>query len=545
MNYNQYQAFPPIDLPNRQWPNKQVTYAPTWCAVDLRDGNQSLPNPMGVEEKLRFFQLLCQIGFKEIEIGFPAASETEFTFCRKLIEENLIPEDVTIQVLVQARENLISKTFEALKGCSRAIVHLYNSTNPAQRKIVFDLSKTEIIDLAIAATKKIVAEVKARPETIWTLQYSPESFSMTELPMALAISNAVSTLWLNETKLPFILNLPATVEASTPNIYADQIEWMSRFLSHREQTVLSVHTHNDRGTGVAATELALLAGAQRVEGTLFGNGERTGNVDIVTLALNLHTQGINCRLNLQNLPSLVKAYEEATHMQVNARHPYAGELVFTAFSGSHQDAIAKGLRIQKEGEPWRVPYLPINPADIGREYERAIRYNSQSGKGGIIHILQTELGLQIPKACHPEIGSHFKEYSDFMGREITADEITAEFHSEFVNNDTPWKLISHQTRQVEGEETSLEIILKERNEFHEKTVTGNGPLHALATYIGKLIKEPVEIELFEEHAASPGAEAQAIAYINLQGGKLGIGIDSNIETAALKALVCATNRTVT
>lgn len=543
-----YLPYPPISLPNRQWPNNTITTAPTWCSVDLRDGNQSLPDPMDVDTKIKFFTLLCQIGFKEIEVGFPASSDTEFAFCRRLIEENLIPDDVTIQVLVQARPTLITTTFAAVKGAKQVIIHVYNSTNPAQREIVFGKTPREITDMAVEATACIAASAQAQPDTQWTLQYSPESFSLTEPEFAAEICNAVIGTWrmAHVNTRPIIINLPSTVESSTPNVYADQIEWVASHLHNQEKIILSVHTHNDRGTGIAATELALLAGATRVEGTLFGNGERTGNADIVTLALNLHTQGIDPQLNFKNLPAIVESYCKMTGMTVHDRHPYAGALVLTAFSGSHQDAIAKGLAVQKPDEPWRVPYLPFDPADIGREYEKVIRINSQSGKGGVNHILQEKLGIKIPKDFHPEIGAFFKSLSDTKGSEISEEEILSAFLTNFVNVAAPHRLDDYQTFQDETSltlKTQFTILHRDRKKPWAAIGRGNGPLDAL-TKIFQSRKIFVEIQNFEEHAAAPGSNAQATAFIKLADGRTGIGIDPHIERAALKALVCAVNKKI-
>src|SRR5580693_1794130 len=447
-----YRPFPPVRLPDRQWPDRVLTHAPRWCSVDLRDGNQALAVPMNVGQKLELFNTLIKCGFKEIEVGFPSASNTEFTFNRRLIEENRAPDDVWLQVLVQAREDLIERTFESLVGAKRAIIHLYNSTSPAQRRVVFGMSKAQIIDVAVRGAKLIKERLPRLKGTEVMLQYSPESFSATEVEFAREISEAVMDVWQPTPEHKMILNLPDTVEVAMPNVYADQIEWICRNIKNRDSLVVSLHTHNDRSTGVAATELGLLAGAERVEGTLFGNGERTGNLDIVTVALNLYMHGIDPGLDFSNLNSIVEVYERCTGMTVPPRQPYAGELVFTAFSGSHQDAIRKGLGEWKQrGQaPWDVPYLTIDPADIGREYREVIRVNSQSGKGGVAYLLESEFGIELPKEMQREFGPIANDAVDRLGREVSATELKQMFWREYVERDSPWQLKSFSTESNNG-----------------------------------------------------------------------------------------------
>jgi len=532
-----YKAFKSINLPNREWPNKTILIPPTWCSVDLRDGNQALPNPMGIQQKMEMFKWLCEIGFKEIEIGFPAASQTEYDFCRALIEGNNIPNDVKIQVLTQARPQIIDRTFQALKGAENAIIHFYNSTNPAQRKVVFDLSQQQIKDIAVEAAKQIQDAIGKAPETNWTVEYSPESFSLTELEFSLDVCIGV----LEQLKTTTIINLPATVESAMPNVYADQIEWMVKWLVWENSPIISVHTHNDRGTGVAATELAILAGATRVEGTLFGNGERTGNADLVTLALNLFSQGIDPQLNLYNMPALIEKYTKLTGMGIHERHPYAGELVFTAFSGSHQDAIAKGLNAQKESPTWEVPYLPIDPKDIGLEYEPIIRINSQSGKGGAKHVLEKALDITLPKPLSVELGHIIKKYSDKVQREISQSELLSEFFSTFcVSEPISIGLVASKTNQ----EYQLTVALAtdgSASEFKEYTGTGTGPIHALCNILTTVLEREVSIDSYQEFSMQKGESATAMA-VATKGTLNGVGIHPNIEMAALKAVISLVNR---
>ena len=489
-----YRAFPAVDLTDRQWPDRVIAEAPVWCSVDLRDGNQALPQPMSVEEKLEFFALLCRVGFKQIEIGFPSAADTEFEFCRRLIEDNLIPDDVTIQILVQTREHLIRRSFEAIDGAKKAIVHIYNSTSPLQRRVTFgDASREEIRDLAIDGAKLVKELVPTVPYTEVILQYSPESFSDTELDFALECCNAVIDIWQPTPDNKMIVNLPDTVQWTTPNIHADMIEWMGRKLNRRDSIMVSLHTHNDRGTGTAATELGLMAGADRVEGTLFGNGERTGNLDIVNVALNMNSHGIETGLDFSNLPDLRAVYERVTRMTVSERHPYAGELVFTAFSGSHQDAIKKGLDRRKhelaedDTTPWGVPYLTIDPQDIGRSYEAIIRINSQSGKGGVAWVLDREHGLELPKTMHPQVGKRIYDLADELGRELTIDEIRDAFYDLFANIAEPmsvsdYELVHHTVEKGMVDCAATVIVDGEQKSIEGK---GNGPINAFVKALGK------------------------------------------------------------
>ena len=540
-----------IPLTNRTWPDKEHTSAPIWASVDLRDGNQALAIPMNIEEKLKFFDCLVSTGFKEIEVGFPSASETEYNFIRKLIEENRIPKDVTIQVLVQAREHLIKKTFESLEGAHSAIIHLYNSTSPLQRKVTFNKSKEEIKAIAIEGTRlvKTLSE-QCKTENI-RFEYSPESFSDTEVEYALEVCQAVMDVWKPTKEKPIILNLPATVEISTPNVYADQIEWFCTYLKNRDSAIISLHTHNDRGTGVAATELGLLAGADRVEGTLFGNGERTGNLDIVTVALNLYSQGIDPNLDLSDLDSLRKIYEEVTRMQVPERHPYSGDLVFTAFSGSHQDAIKKGMDLRnKQSEDhalWEVPYLLIDPNDIGRNYEAIIRINSQSGKGGVAYILNHDYGLDLPKAMHPEVGDNINDFADKLGRELSAAEIHARFKESFINLEAPLKLLSINRTFNDSDDSLIHEakIEKEGQEYSIRGI-GNGPISAFVNALDENGWKDFTLNDYRQHSIGSGSKTEAAAYVqiaSMQGTNVyGCGIDPNIEKAGLKALISAYNR---
>jgi len=549
---SKYQAFTPIDLPDRQWPSRTITTAPIWCSVDLRDGNQALPIPMSVEEKLEMFDLLVRIGFKEIEVGFPASSQIEYDFMRRLIEENRIPDDVTIQVLVQAKEDLVYRTFESIQGAKKAIVHLYNSTSPLQRRVVFGLEKPAIVDIATRAATLIKQLVASVPETAITLQYSPESFSSTEIEFSLEICEAVVDIWQPTVENKIILNLPATVEVSTPNIHADQIEWFNRHLRNPETAIVSLHTHNDRGTGVASTELGLLAGAGRVEGTLFGNGERTGNVDIVTLALNMYSQGVDPHLDFSNLGAIRKIYEKCTRLEVPIRQPYAGELVFTAFSGSHQDAINKGMNAQDSDSDslWQVPYLPIDPKDIGRSYEAIIRINSQSGKGGVAYILETEFGFQLPKAMHMEFGKVVKTLADTRGEEILTTELFEAFKQEYLQRTSPLEFESFASRTVlnSNDQEAIECVacILVDKVPHEIRARGNGPIDAFVQALNQRQIATFKILSYSEHSLGQGSETQAVAYIQIQAPNketyFGAAIDTNIEHASIKAILSAVNR---
>ncbi len=551
---SKYRPFPPVQLPDRTWPDKTITTAPIWCSVDLRDGNQALPQPMSVEEKLEFFDLLCRVGFKQIEVGFPSAADTEFNFLRRLIDENRIPDDVTIQVLVQTREHLIRRTFEAIDGAKQAIVHIYNSTSPLQRRVTFsDATREQIRDIAIEGAKLVKELVPTVPDTEVILQYSPESFSDTELDFALECCNGVIAVWEPTPEKKMIVNLPDTVQWTTPNIHADMIEWMCRHLDRRESLIVSLHTHNDRGTGTAATELGLMAGADRVEGTLFGNGERTGNLDIVNVALNMNGHGIPTGLDFSDLTRLREVYERVTRMTVGERHPYAGELVFTAFSGSHQDAIKKGLdRREKELKgnpdlPWGVPYLTIDPQDIGRSYEAIIRINSQSGKGGIAYILDREHGLDLPKTMHPQVGKRIYDLADELGRELTADEIRDAFHHLFANVELPlsvkdYELIHHTTEKGQVACTATIVLYGETKKIHG---LGNGPINSFVHAMESVGMKDFKVTDYRSHAVRGGSDASAAAYVQVQhdDGRIlwGCGIDPSIEMAGLKALVTAWN----
>ncbi|WP_392885616.1 2-isopropylmalate synthase [Pseudomonas migulae] len=543
---SKYRAFPTIDIPDRTWPSKTITAAPIWCSSDLRDGNQSLIEPMDAVKKLRFWKTLVQVGVKEIEASFPAASQTDFDFVRTLIEGNHIPDDTTIQVLTQGREDLIERTFESLRGAKKAIVHLYNATSPSFRRIVFNQDKDGIKAIAVNAAKLFVKYAAMQPDTEWTFEYSPETFSATELEFAKEVCDAVIEVWNPTPEHKVILNLPATVECATPNIYADQIEWFGRHINRRDSVIISLHTHNDRGTGVAATELGLMAGADRVEGCLFGNGERTGNVDLVTVALNLYTQGIHPELDFSDIDGVRKVVEECNQIQVHPRHPYVGDLVHTAFSGSHQDAIRKGFAQQKPDALWEVPYLPIDPADIGRSYEAVIRVNSQSGKGGIAYLLEQEYGISLPRRMQIEFSQVVQRETDRLGLEMTAQQIHALLHSEYLQANTPYALVSHRLQEENGNSAvEVEVASKGQGEtnLHWRG-KGNGALEALVAGL----PIPVEIMDYNEHAIGAGTNAKAAAYIELRvnGERAvhGVGIDENITTASFKALFSALNRSL-
>jgi 2-isopropylmalate synthase len=546
-----YKAFPQIDLPDRQWPSKTIQHAPIWASVDLRDGNQALAIPMTVDQKLEFFDLLVQIGFKEIEVGFPSASDTEFRFIRRLIDEKRIPDDVTVQCLVQAREHLIRRTFESLQGCKQAIVHLYNSTSPLQRRVTFNKTKEEIKQIAVEGTRLIKSLVPDISGTKIRLQYSPESFSDTEVDYALEICEAVMDFWEPTEADPIILNLPATVEMATPNIHADQIEWFCRNMKERSKAIISLHTHNDRGTGVAATELGILAGADRVEGTLFGNGERTGNLDIVTVALNLYTQGIESGLDFSQLDQIRSAYEKVTGMLVHDRHPYAGDLVFTAFSGSHQDAIKKGMDLRKDEADdstlWQVPYLLIDPNDIGRDYEAIIRINSQSGKGGVAYLLSRDFGLELPKAMHPEVGKVVNDAADKGSRELKSTEVHDIFQAAYVNLTSPLELIAIEREDFSKTgEVRVQAEIKYNGETLQVAGTGNGPISAFVEALQQKGWKNFNLLDYRQHSIGGGSKTKAAAYIQVKhsDGSIfnGCGIDGSIEKAGLKALISAFNR---
>ena len=556
--YKKYKPFTPIDLPDRQWPNRVIDHAPIWCSVDLRDGNQALVDPMNLEEKLEYFKTLIAVGFKEIEVGFPSASETEYEILRTLIDGHYIPDDVTIQVLVQARPHLIKKTFEAIDGAKNVIVHFYNSTSTLQRKVVFKTDMDGVIQIAVDGARLIYAlteeEKKRHPEMNIRFEYSPESFTGTEMDNAVEICRRVMEELHITKENPIILNLPSTVEGSSPNGYADQIEYFCRHLPNRDAAIISLHPHNDRGEGVAATELALMAGADRVEGTLFGNGERTGNVDVVTLALNMWTQGVDPKLDFHNINKIKEVYERCTKMQVPPRQPYAGELVFTAFSGSHQDAINKGkIYMEESGTPyWEIPYLPIDPADVGREYEPIIRINSQSGKGGTAFILANNYGIKMPKSMHPEFSAVVQKACDEKGKELKAEEVFDLFQQEYRNVCGPYRLVNYKISEEKNEQDDLTHVhfsgeLKYKgNAPVQIEGNGNGPVAAFCDAMNQTEVASYQFVDYSEHAISVGSDSKAISYNHLKNpqGKdiFGIGVSHNIGYASMKGIICAINR---
>lgn len=556
--YKKYKPFTPIDLPDRQWPNRVIDHAPIWCSVDLRDGNQALVDPMNLEEKLEYFKTLIAVGFKEIEVGFPSASETEYEILRTLIDGHYIPDDVTIQVLVQARPHLIKKTFEAIDGAKNVIVHFYNSTSTLQRKVVFKTDMDGVIQIAVDGARLIYQlteeEKKRHPEMNIRFEYSPESFTGTEMDNAVEICRRVMEELHITKENPIILNLPSTVEGSSPNGYADQIEYFCRHLPNRDAAIISLHPHNDRGEGVAATELALMAGADRVEGTLFGNGERTGNVDVVTLALNMWTQGVDPKLDFHNINAIKEVYERCTKMQVPPRQPYAGELVFTAFSGSHQDAINKGkIYMEESGTPyWEIPYLPIDPADVGREYEPIIRINSQSGKGGTAFILANNYGIKMPKSMHPEFSAVVQKACDEKGKELKAEEVFDLFQQEYRNVCGPYRLVNYKISEEKNEQDDLTHVhfsgeLKYKDNAPVQIEgNGNGPVAAFCDAMNQTEVASYQFVDYSEHAISVGSDSKAISYIHLKNpqGKdiFGIGVSHNIGYASMKGIICAINR---
>ena len=549
MNFKKYKRVPVLDYPNREWPDKEIKKAPAWCSVDLRDGNQALIDPMTVDEKIEMFQLLLKLGFKEIEIGFPAASQIEYDFLRKLVEENMIPDDVTVQVLTQCREHLIDRTFEAIEGIKNVIVHIYNSTSVLQRDVVFHMDKEAIKQIAIDGTNMVKERMKNCEGNI-TLEYSPESFTGTEMEFALDICSAVQKTWDHANDNKIIFNLPATVEMTTPNVYADQIEWMNKHFEDRDNIILSVHPHNDRGTGVAATELALLAGADRVEGTLFGNGGRTGNVDILTLAYNMFSQGINPGLELGDINEIREVYERCCKMKVGMRHPYAGKLVFTAFSGSHQDAINKGIHAMNErGDGiWEVPYLPIDPSDLGRQYEPIVRINSQSGKGGVAFVMDAAYGYKLPKEMQREFADVIQKISEKQG-EVSPSTIMDKFREEYLDAEEPFAFIRAKVEEPEEEgETRVTLRFCYKGEEMLAEAEGNGPINAAIQAIrGKVPSVDVHVLNYSEHALSEGSEAKAAAYIQMEDAKsgritFGVGVSSNITRASIRGMFSALNR---
>jgi len=557
-HHKKYRPFPPIDLKDRTWPDATMTKAPRWCSVDLRDGNQALVTPMNLDQKLKMFQLLVDVGFKEIEVGFPSAAAVEFDFVRHLIEKNLIPDGVTIQVLTQAREHLIEATCRSLVGAKRAIVHLYNSTSELQRRVVFKMDRDQVRDLAVQGTTWVREySEKYLKETDVRFEYSPESFMGTELDFAVEVCDAVVTEWNKgdpSTSLragKVIINLPNTVEMATPNIFADQVEWFIRNFKSRDKSIISVHCHNDRGTAVATSEFSVMAGADRVEGTLFGNGERTGNVDIVTLALNLQTQGVDPELDLGDMDRLIQTYEDCTRLVVHPRHPYAGELVFTAFSGSHQDAINKGFQAQEavKSPYWEVPYIPMDPKDVGRTYEAVVRINSQSGKGGVAHVLRNDFGFNVPKAMQPELGKMIQRISDTTGKEVLPATIKKTFEDEYVNKATPISLESFQIKDSSSgktDATSITASVKINGKEQVVSGTGNGPIDAFSKALKSAYVGTYTFLSYEEHALGEGEDARAVAYIGIADETgipyFGVGIDPNIVGASLRALLSALNR---
>jgi 2-isopropylmalate synthase len=568
MPFGRYTAFPPVDVPDRTWPDKQITHAPRWCAVDLRDGNQALIDPMTPARKKKMFQLLVEMGYKEIEVGFPAASQTDFDFVRMLVEEDLIPDDVVIQVLTQAREHLIERTYESIRGAKQAIVHLYNSTSTLQRRVVFGLDMDGIADIAVTGARLCKKFEETVPGTTVYYEYSPESYTGTELEFAARVCNEVLEVFEPTADKPVIINLPATVEMATPNVYADSIEWMNRHLNHREHVVLSLHPHNDRGTAVAAAELGYQAGADRIEGCLFGNGERTGNVCLVTLGLNLFTQGVDPQIDFSDIDEIRRTVEYCNQLPVHERHPYGGDLVYTAFSGSHQDAIKKGFEalerdaaeagVPVDDQPWGVPYLPIDPRDVGRTYEAVIRVNSQSGKGGVAYIMKSEHKLDLPRRLQIEFSRVIQEHTDGEGGEMSPEAIWADFHAEYLDRDVPLKLNSVHTSSAAGEKDALSVNVYVDGQLRSLEGTGNGPVSAFVNALNEMVaaeqeagnpayvdRTDVRVLDFAEHALSSGGDAIAAAYVECAvGGKVlwGVGLDPNIVTASLKAVISAVNR---
>jgi 2-isopropylmalate synthase len=540
--HTKYRPMPPVGLKNRTWPDQVISQPPIWMSTDLRDGNQALFEPMDAQRKMRMFKLLCGIGIKQIEVAFPSASQTDFDFVRELIEGGHIPHDVTIEVLTQAREDLIRRSFESLRGARSAIVHVYNATAPNFRRIVFNVDEAGCTQIAVNAATLIKQLAAERPETQWTFQYSPEVFSGTELPFAVAVCNAVTEVWQPTPEHKIIFNLPATVEMSTPNVYADQIEWMHRHLDRRDSIVLSVHPHNDRGCAVAAAELAVMAGADRVEGCLFGNGERTGNVDLVTLALNLYSQGIHPGLDFSNINAVARAVEDCNQLPIHPRHPYVGDLVFTAFSGSHQDAIKKGFAVQKATAMWEVPYLPVDPADLGRAYDSVIRVNSQSGKGGIAYLLESAYGLVMPRRLQVEFSGVVQQHTDATGLEVTAQELWVMFERTYVKAEEPLRYMAHHLTE-HGQQQGIRLELEVNDQRVSLRGEGNGPIDAAV----QALHLPLVVQSYEERALGLGSGARAVAMVEVQmegmaASTFGVGIDPNIVTASIRAIISGANR---
>ena len=543
-NVSKYQPFRPVSLPDRTWPDQTITVAPAWCSVDLRDGNQALIEPMTPQQKLDLWNLLLDVGFKEIEIGFPSASSLDYDFCRKLIDESLVPDDVTIQVLTQARPDLIEKTFAALKGARRAVVHVYNSTSTVQRDYVFGLDRAGIVEIATQGAQWVADEAAKHPNTEWIFEYSPESFTGTELDFAVEVVDAVTAVWSPTPQSPVIINLPATVEMSTPNVYADQIEWFCRYVKHRDSLIISVHTHNDRGCAVAASELAVLAGADRVEGTLFGNGERTGNMDILTMAMNLYSQGVDPNLNFERIDHIIEVYKSATQLPVHPRHPYAGELVFTAFSGSHQDAIKKCLAKRDINEPWEVAYLPIDPRDIGRSYQEVIRINSQSGKGGIAYVLEQEYGYQLPRWLQIDFSPVVQRYAESSEKEVDAATIQRLLTETYFTEKTRMSLGDYTVARRDGADY-LQAVLQCKSEPVQIAGSGNGVVAAFVEALEGVTGANIVVVEYSEHALSQSAQAEAICYIqlNVDGQRVcGIGRSEDIIQASLEGILRALDR---
>ncbi len=552
LNYKRYQKNPVVDYPERKWPNLEIGKAPIWCSVDLRDGNQALIDPMIVSEKIEMFQYLVKMGFKEIEIGFPAASQIEYDFLRQLVDRKLIPDDVLVQVLTQCREELIDRTFESIQGCKQAVVHIYNSTSTLQRDVVFGMDREQIIDIAVKGTKMVKERAEKFPGKI-VLEYSPESFTGTELDFALEICTAVQEAWGPTKENPMIINLPSTVEMTTPNVFADRIEWMNTHFKDRESIILSVHPHNDRGTGVASAELAMLAGAERVEGTLFGNGERTGNVDIMNIAYNMFSQGIDPKLEIEHINEIIELYERCCKIPIHPRHPYAGKLVFTAFSGSHQDAINKGVKAMKDrgSEIWQVPYLPIDPADIGREYEPIVRINSQSGKGGVAFVMDTYFGFKLPKGMQREFADVIQRISEQQG-EVSPDQVMENFREEYLNKKEPLHFrklrVDDLSDTIDSEfDTHVKVVYTDHGEEHSFEAVGNGPIDAVRRGLAEQLGVNIKVLDYEEHALQSGSNSQAAAYIHLLDGETGhvtygVGVSSNITRASIRAIFSAMNR---
>lgn len=552
LNYQKYRKNPVMEYPERKWPGREIEKAPIWCSVDLRDGNQALIDPMVVEEKIEMFQYLIKLGFQEIEIGFPAASQIEFDFLRQLVERKMIPEGVCVQVLTQCREELIDRTFEAIEGCSRAVVHIYNSTSTLQRDVVFGMDREEIKKIAVNGTRMVKERAQKFPGEI-ILEYSPESFTGTEMDFALDICTAVQEEWGPTAEKPMIINLPSTVEMTTPNVYADQIEWMNKHFKNRESIILSVHPHNDRGTGVASAELSLLAGADRVEGTLFGNGERTGNVDILNIAYNMFSQGIDPQLHIEHINEIIELYERCCKIPIHPRHPYAGKLVFTAFSGSHQDAINKGVKAMRErgSQIWQVPYLPIDPADIGREYEPIVRINSQSGKGGVAFVMDTYFGFKLPKGMHKEFANVIQKISEKQG-EVSPEQIMEQFRMDYLDRKEPIHFRKLRVDDLSGEtesdfDTKATVIYTDHGVEKQFEAVGNGPIDAVQRGLREVLGVNIKVLDYEEHALQSGANSQAAAYIHLldaDDGRVtyGVGVSSNITRASVRAIFSAINR---